>query len=213
VSETDSFIEEVSEEVRRDQLFKLFKKYGWILALLVVALVGGTAYNEWNKASNQAEARLTGDQMNAALAAKDSAALAPLAQSGKNSAVVARFLQAGILADAKETSGAVDVLMAIANDSSQPAIYADLAWLKIVMLNGQNMPESERNSAYERLTQPDAPFRPLALEQRAMQYVRDGKPDAAKTDLALILAGQNTSPALRNRAQQLIVALGGDPSQ
>ena len=46
LSESESFIEEVSDEVRRDKLFKLFKKYGWVLALVVIAIVGGTAYNE-----------------------------------------------------------------------------------------------------------------------------------------------------------------------
>jgi len=212
VSETDSFIEEVSEEVRRDKLFKLFRKYGWILALVVVAIVGGTAYNEWNKAQNQAEARLTGDLMRAALAAKDPAALAPLAENGSNSAVLARLARASLLLEARDTTGALAALQAVANDNTAPAVYTDLAWLKIVMLDGDNMSENERNGAYDRLTAPDAPYRPLALEQRAMQYVRDGNQAAAKTDLALILTGQSASPALRNRAQQLIVALGGDTS-
>jgi len=40
VSDTDSFIEEVSEEVRRDRLFKIFKKYAWVAVLVVVLLVG-----------------------------------------------------------------------------------------------------------------------------------------------------------------------------
>ena len=49
VSDTDSFIEEVSEEVRRDRLFKIFKKYAWVAVLVVVLLVGGAAFNEYNK--------------------------------------------------------------------------------------------------------------------------------------------------------------------
>ena len=53
VSDTDSFIEEVSEEVRRDRLFKIFKKYAWVAVLIVVLLVGGAAFNEYNKLSNQ----------------------------------------------------------------------------------------------------------------------------------------------------------------
>jgi hypothetical protein len=212
LSETDSFIEEVSEEVRRDKLFKLFKKYGWILALAVIVIVGGTAYNEWNKAQKQAEARLAGDLMRAALAAKDPAALAPLVETGSDSAVLAQLLQANLLLEAQDTAGALAALQAVANNSTAPVVYTDLAWLKIVMIDGEHMPENERNGAYDRLTQPDAPYRPLALEQRAMQYVREGNGEAAKTDLALILAGQSASPAMRNRAQQLIVALGGDAS-
>ena len=210
MSESDSFIEEVSEEVRRDRLFKLFKKYGWVLALLVIVIVGGTAYNEWTKSQKQAEARQAGDLMRAAIAAKDAEAMAALAQSGKDSAVLARLEQANLLYEAGDNNAAVEVLLEVANDTGAPVVYSDLAWLKVVMLDGENMTDSERNDAYDRLTSPDAPYRPLALEQLAMQYVRDGNPEEAKKELALILTEQAAPPALRNRAQQLIVALGGD---
>ena len=35
MSNPDSFIEEVTEEVRRDKLFALFRKYGWIAGCLL----------------------------------------------------------------------------------------------------------------------------------------------------------------------------------
>ena len=43
MSNPDSFIEEVTEEVRRDRLFALFRKYGWIGVVLVLAIVGGAS--------------------------------------------------------------------------------------------------------------------------------------------------------------------------
>ena len=46
MSETDSFIEEVTEEVRRDKLFGYLKKYGWIAVVVVVGAVGTTAWLE-----------------------------------------------------------------------------------------------------------------------------------------------------------------------
>ena len=50
MSNPASFIDEVTEEVRRDRLFAAFRKYGWIGLLLVILVVGGAAYNEWSKA-------------------------------------------------------------------------------------------------------------------------------------------------------------------
>ena len=44
MSDTDSFIDEVSEEIRREKLFTTFRKYGWIGVALVVIVVGGTGY-------------------------------------------------------------------------------------------------------------------------------------------------------------------------
>ena len=210
MSESESFIDEVSEEVRKDKLFKLFKKYGWILGLVVFGIVGGTAYNEWNKAQQEAAAQLSGDLMRAAQAAGDAEALTTLTEGNAPLSVLDLFEQANLLLDSGDSTGALAALRGITADLDAPVIYADLAWLKIVMLDGANMPENERNGAYERLTVEGAPYRLLALEQRAMQYVRDGDIEAATAELAAILVDPGITPGLRSRAQQLMVALGGD---
>ena len=45
MSDTDSFIDEVNEEVRRDRFYFMLKRYGWIAVLAVILLVGGAAWN------------------------------------------------------------------------------------------------------------------------------------------------------------------------
>ncbi len=67
MSTPDSFIEEVTEEVRRDRLFAAFRKYGWIGILLIVIVVGGTAWNAWTKAQARARAQSFGDAILAAV--------------------------------------------------------------------------------------------------------------------------------------------------
>ena len=67
MSDTDSFIEEVSEEVRRDRLFRLFRKYAWLAILLVVLIVAGAAFNEYRKITEQRDAAILGDQLYEAL--------------------------------------------------------------------------------------------------------------------------------------------------
>ena len=49
MSLNDSFIKEVSEEVRRDKFFIYLKKYAWIGILLVLIIVFAVSFNEWNK--------------------------------------------------------------------------------------------------------------------------------------------------------------------
>ena len=63
MSNPDSFIDEVTEEVRRDRLFAMFRKYGWIGILAVVVVVGGAAWNEWQKARAEARAEAFGDAL------------------------------------------------------------------------------------------------------------------------------------------------------
>ena len=70
MSQSESFIEEVTEEVRRDRMFGLMRRYGWIAVLLVLMLVGSAAWIEWRKAQAQAAAQAMGDAMIAALEAE-----------------------------------------------------------------------------------------------------------------------------------------------
>ena len=59
MSETDSFIDEVSEEVRKDKLYATMRKYGWLAVVIVLTLVGGTAFREYKIASANTVAQKT----------------------------------------------------------------------------------------------------------------------------------------------------------
>ena len=98
MSNTDSFIEEVTEEVRRERLYKMFRRYGWIGITAVVLLVGGAAWNEWNKAQKAAEAQALGDAILVAAEARDTAALDAIDVDGEAAAVL------GFLAAAENLS-------------------------------------------------------------------------------------------------------------
>ena len=98
MSNTDSFIDEVTEEVRRDRLFGYFRRYSWIPAVVIVALVGGTAYNEWSKAQVAQVAQARGDALLDALELEDLAerkvALNAMAREGED-ALVAKLSGGG----------------------------------------------------------------------------------------------------------------------
>ncbi len=210
MSESDSFITEVTEEVRRDKLFTTFKKYAWVLALVVLAIVGGTAYNEWNKGAMAKKAQLTGDVMRAAVDAGDAGTLAELAAEDIPASVLANFQHSTVLALADDIDGAVAALTNITDSSSLSDIYTDLAWLKIIILNGENMSADERDNIIDSISQETDPYRLLGIEQRALQHIRDGNTDAALADLARILADETLSQGLSGRAQQLTISLGGE---
>ena len=39
MSENESFIAEVTEEVRRDKLYLLLKRYGWIPVIVIITVI------------------------------------------------------------------------------------------------------------------------------------------------------------------------------
>ncbi|MDJ0824964.1 MAG: hypothetical protein QNJ16_05615 [Rhodobacter sp.] len=214
MSETDSFIEEVSEEVRRERLFRYIRRYGWIAVLLVVVLVGGAAYNEWSKAQTRAAAEARGDAILAALEASDAdarqAALAEIDADGRSAAIVA-LLTASEAVSADNEAAAVASLQAIEADTAQPELYRQLATLKRLILTTADTAPADRIAALEPLTAPGAAFRILAEEQIAVAEADAGDTAAALTRLQGLLNDTEATPGLRQRVSQLIVALGGEP--
>jgi hypothetical protein len=214
VSETDSFLEEVAEEVRRDKLYAYARKYGWIAVLTIILLVGGAAYFEWSKARTQAAAQARGDAVIAALnidaASERAAALAEVAADAGPAGVVIELRRAAVLTEAGDTEAALAVLDQIASSPETAELYRELAKLKAVILRGPDMDQGQRMAALDALANPGAPFRPVALEQRAVALLDAGDTAAALEQLQDLLQEPGVSSAMRNRTQQLIMALGGE---
>ena len=218
MSNEDSFINEVSEEVRRDRLYALMRRYGWIAVLAVVVLVGGAAVIEWQKSSARAEAQATGDALAAAMAEPDAEgrmeALNAIELSGApGSDAIVLLLRAAGAAEVGDASAAVVSLDTLSGDNSAPQIYRDLAVLKSVAIGAETLTPEDRTARLQPLLQPGNPYRLLALEQRALAEIEMGAQDAAIETLTGILSDAEGTDDLRRRVSQLIVALGGELDQ
>ncbi|MGO4907782.1 hypothetical protein ACEN2J_05550 [Pseudorhodobacter sp. W20_MBD10_FR17] len=214
MSDTESFIEEVTEEVRRDRLFATFRKYGWIGVVLVAGIVGGAAYTEWSKATRATEAKAFGDSLLTALdenspdaRRKALADTASAADGNPDRLAIQKLMLASDVVGDK--AGSLAALDAVANDATVPQIYRDLAVLRRVILAGADMDVSTRRAALDPLTAAGRPFRTLALEQLAYLSVEAGEPEAAITQLRALSTDQEAPTGLRQRASQMIEALGG----
>jgi hypothetical protein len=212
VSETDSFIEEVTEEVRRDRLFALMRRYGWIAVLAVFILVGGAAWNEWSKAKTRAAAQEFGDSILAALeldAPKDRvAALTALNAENPDAQAVLDLLAAGELV-AEDPKAAASQLLTLADRAGTAQVYRQIAILKAVALPGSGLSIDERRTRLEGLALAGGMTGLLADEQLAYLDVESGDKDAALKRLQQIVEDAGASTGLRQRASQVIVALGG----
>ncbi len=213
----DSFISEVTEEVRRDRLFALMRRYGWIAVLAIVLIVGGAAWNEWRKASAQAAAEAKGNALIAALQAETPEARAEALQNVEASddpggQAILALLTAAAEGEADDPAASAAALDRIIDDAAIPQVYRDVALLKRV-LTAEDIAPQARIERLGPLLSPGNPFRLLAVEQRAFAEVELGETEAALTSLQGILDDAETTEDLRRRARQLIVALGGSLEQ
>ena len=208
MSDTDSFIDEVTEEVRRDRLFGYFRRYGWIAAVVILGLVGGTAYNEWSKSTAAQVAQARGDALLDALDMDDdTASIAALSEIATNEGgdVVASFLAAGA-----DQSQAANLLGVIAANTDHPEYIRDLARLKLA-----TTPDAvSQDAAVLILTDLSAAgglYRNAATEMLVAFELERGNVDAAVTLLQAHIQDAQATQEQIQRMGELIVALGATP--
>ena len=210
MSSQDSFVDEVTEAVRRDRLYAAFRKYGWIGVLVVLGIVGGAGWSEWQKAKETARARAFGDAVQTALTQADPAARATALgaiQADGGQVAVLELLKA---ADPKaDKAGAIKALDTLANDATQPQLYRDLAVLRKVAVAGADMPLADRRSVLSAIDIPGRPLRTLVEEQLAYLLLEEGKPADALTAMLTLYQDQEAPAGMKQRLAQVIVALGG----
>ncbi|MBU2962634.1 tetratricopeptide repeat protein [Citreicella sp. C3M06] len=216
MSNPDSFIDEVTEEVRRDKLYALLKRYGWIGIVAVLALVGGAAWHEYSQSQKRVQAQALGDEVLGALDAETpEARVAQLsaidAPTPQTRAVVAMLLAADAAQDGAPDTAA-QALESVTVDGELPEIYREIATWKAMTLQDSPLSLEDRRAGLEGLAVPGKPLRLLAEEQLALLDIEAGSTDAALERLRRILEDSEITAGLRQRASQLIVALGGTPN-
>ncbi len=214
MSNTDSFIDEVNEEIQKDKFYDYLKKYGWIGIVVVFALVGGASWNEWSKSKAQAQAQANGDLIRDALSLQDETLrieALDVAPIEGEAVIVKAMLEAGELYAAGDIPKALAILEPFTSDAVLDPIYRDLAILKTVMIGANVMTAEERISRLAGIAASGAPYRLLAEEQIAATQAEVGEIDVAIEGLRAISVDSQASDAMRQRAFQMIVALGGEP--
>ena len=202
--------DEVDEEVRRDQLKRLWDKYSILIiagALLIIAGVGGWRGYQYLEAKKAAEAGAAFDKAvelseankhtEAETAFNDLAAKAP---SGYR--MLARLRAAAEVAS-HDPKAAAKLYDDIAADRSIGAEQQDLARIRAAGLLVDSAPYSEMLQRLESSTGPEATFRHTARELLALSAWRANDPAAARKWLDLIANDGETPPSLRSRAEAM----------
>ncbi len=211
-----NFIEEVDEEVRRERLEKLWKRWSPAAAGFVVVLLAGVAGFQFWQGHRAEKAAADGAAFNAALnqaqagkPAEAATAFASLANTaGEGYALLARFQQAASLVAAKDLSGAIAAYDAIAADNAISAEYRNLARY-LAAFHGLETLDAEAVKQRLAAIPAAAPWAANARELQAMAEMKAGNIDAAR-QLLTALADDAMAPAgLRGRAAELLAALGG----
>ncbi len=214
MSNNESFIQEVSEEVRRDRLYRILKKWGWIGIAVIVALVGGASFNEWNKDSKMNSARNLGDRVLSAVSNKDPIELKEIETSNISQDIFIKNLLSAILLSDNKLDASKKALEEIRDLPGITKTYRELNAFKLglLLLKEDNLTSDERFGVFEEFVEPGSPFRLLAKEQQALILIEQGKLELAIKALTEISVDSETTASLKRRVTQLRISLGSDPN-
>ena len=208
MSDTDSFINEVTDEVKRDRLFAQMRKYAPYAVAAVVFIVGGAAWTEYKSAKDAATAQAAGDAIYAALEESDVAARADVLDNivvEGDAQIVTQMLAAAAFVDAENLPSAIAILQDVAQNGDYPKHYRDLAAFKAALLIED---PAEKLMVLTPLSAPGQPYYLLAMEQMAYAQLAQGDQDTALETLQRIAEDAASTRTLRERAQNVMIALG-----
>jgi hypothetical protein len=202
--------QEVDEEVRREQLKKLWQRYGgFAIAACVLVIVGVAAWRgyDWWETKKAAEAGGAFEQaVTLAEAGKHQeaeAAFDKLATDGSAGyRVLARLREAAELTRT-DSKAAVKAYDDVAADKSVGQVIQDLAALRAGFLLVDSASYGDMRARLEPLTGPERTFRHSARELLALSAWKTGDMGAARQWADMIMTDPLTPAGTRSRAEVL----------
>jgi hypothetical protein len=210
--------QEVDEEVRREELKKLWQRYGnFAIAACVLIVVGVGAwrgYEYWQARKAGESGAAFENAVTLAEAGKHQEAEAAFAKlaadSGAGYRALARLREAAEVAGS-DRAAAVKTYDDIAADKSFGPVINDLAAVRAGYLLVDTAPYSEIRSRLEPLTGADKAFRYSAREILALSAWKSGDMTAARQWADMIIGDPQSPQTTRGRAEVLseLIAAGG----
>ena len=202
--------DEVDEDVRRDQLKKLWEQYSIYIiagALLIIASVGGWRGYQYVEARKAAEAGAAFDKAvelsEANKHTEAEAAFAELVAKGPAGyRVLARLRMAAEVAN-RDPAAAAKLFDEITADRSVDAAAQDLARVRAAQLLLETTTYPNMKERLEAAAAPGSTFRHTARELLALSAWRANDSAATRQWLDLIANDGETPPSLRSRAEAL----------
>lgn len=213
--QTDTFVREVQEEMRRERLAQLWDRFGAIaigLAALLVIGVGGYKYAEYRSLN----ARESASKAFEAATRLASAGKAQEAQQAFETLVksapegygtLARLRVAGALAEENKRDEAVVAYDAVVKDGSADVLLRDFAAVQAALLRVDTADWTEMQNRLKDLINDGNAWRASARELLGLAAMKAGNPDEARKAFEQILGDSSATPATAQRAQVMMTIL------
>ena len=213
------FINEVEEELRKDDYNRLLKKYGpaiGVLLFLIVAGAGFMEYRSYAKAKKAqavaaiytaADKQLDGGQQDEAVTA-----FADLGKTGPQGYAGLSLMRAGAIRQNQgDIQGAIQFFDQAAEKFTTPR-HKQLAQLKAAYLLADQGAYSDVISRLPALAEKNAPYEFLSRELLGYAHAESGDTSSAREQFAFLTSVPGVPPTVKQRAEQSMALLSTQTS-
>ena len=216
----ETFLREVDENLRRDQMEDFLKRNGaWLIAAVVIFLVASGGFIWWKQHQVQRSAarveKLAAIYNDIGSGKMDQAPqqLDEIAKSGSKAVrASALFARAALALQQNDSKLAVSTYKAVAGDSGLPKPYRDAALVRQTALEFDQLQPGDVIARLAPLAKPGEPWFGSAGEMTALALAKQGKSQEAGQLYAAIAKDQGVPQTIRARAIQVAGSLGVDAS-
>jgi len=217
---SETFVREVDENLRRDQLEDFFKRYGTLLIVAVVLFLAASGGFIWwkqhqvQRSAAQVE-KLAAIYKDIGSGKTDQAPqqLDELAKSGSKAVrASALFARAALALQQNDAKLAVATYKSIADESGLPQAYRDAALVRQTALEFDQIQPGDVIARLEPLSKPGQPWFGSAGEMTALALAKQGKRQEAGQLYAAVGKDPGVPQTIRARAIQVAGSLGVDAS-
>ena len=214
----EAFIREVDEELRREQMSNIGKRYGLlIIAVVLLVLIAFGGWTWWQHRQNmlageQGQQLATAlDDLQSGRVAQASEIVGKLTTSDKDAVrATALLTQADMLLSKNDTKGAAAAFGKVAADETLAQPFRDMALVRQTAVEYDSLQPQQVIDRLRGLADKGSPWLGSAGEMVAVAYLRQNKLQQAGQTFALIAQTDGVPQSLRARAVQMAGSLGVD---
>ena len=194
--ESESFIKEVSEEVKRDRLFKALNKFKWPLFALIVLLVGAVGGYEYYKFDKKSRAQKNGEFLISAIESlKENGQTVTEKIDNKFTSVLIKLNEAKYFEEKGDMKSASAAYKYIISEYGENKFFNHYSKFQLYLMDpAKSLSDVKKIKILDELSAPDGPLKLLALEQKLYLYVKINDLENIKSQVDLILSDQGITP-------------------
>ena len=203
--ESESFIKEVSEEVKRDKLFKLLNRIKWPLLAFIVLLVSAVGGYEYYKFNKNVRAQKNGEFLVSAIEnLKKNGQTAIQESENKFISVLINLNEAKYFEEKGDIKSATAAYNYIISKHSENKFFNHYSKFQLYLMDpAESISDKKKIEVLDELSAPDGPLKLLALEQKLYVYVKINDLDKIKSQVKLILSDQAITPEQVSRIKEI----------